>query len=171
VHPCTPKLNPIRVREARRPRLEVCAHPALLRTASSGPWLGMSTPPQVRTPNSPRLGSKSRMVLCMGRALHLYNRWNLRLASESRKNSRAVPPKPAIAKSSTPNPGVPHPRTRSALQVSQIIAVRTTKGSRVGTGRFTLPPAPAGGVQAFSSLQGNPRETRPTPGVRRCWPH
>ena len=112
----------------------------------------MSTPAQVRTPNSPRLGSKSRMVLCMGRALHLYNRWNLRLASEGRKNFRAVPPKPAIAKSSTHNPGFPHPRARSALLVSQVIEVQTTKGSSVGTGRFTLPTAPAGGVQAFSSL-------------------
>jgi hypothetical protein len=111
------------------------------------------------------------MVLCMGRALHIYTQWTLRLAPDGRQNFRAVPPKSAIAKSRTHNPGAPHPRARSALLVSQVTETRTTKGSRVGSGRFTLPPAPAGGVQAFSSLQGNPRETHPAPGVRLRWPH
>jgi hypothetical protein len=46
----------------------------------------MSTPPQVRTPNPPRQGLPSRMVLCMGLALHLYTQWTLRLAPEGRHN-------------------------------------------------------------------------------------
>ena len=89
------------------------------------------------------------MELCMGRAFHIYTQWTLSLAPDGRQNFRAVPPKPAIAKSRTRNPGAPHPRARSALLVSQVIEVRTTKVSSVGTGRFTLPPAPAGGVQAY----------------------
>ena len=60
LHPGTPKLSPVLVREVRRPRLEVCAHPAL-RTASSGPWLGMSNPPHVRTPIFPGLGPPSQL--------------------------------------------------------------------------------------------------------------
>ena len=103
----------------------------------------------------------------MGRALHKYTQWTLRLAPEGRQNFRAVSPKPAIAISSTHNPGVPHHRARSALLVSQVIEVHTTKGSSVGTGRFTLPHAPAGGVQAFSSLQGKSRETHDARSVRR----
>ena len=169
MHPDTSKSSPTLVREVRRPRLVVFAHLALLRTASSGPWLGMSTPPQVRIPNSPRLGPPSRMVLCMGSILHLCTQWTLRLAPESCQNFRAVPPKPAIAKSSTPNPGVPHPRARSALLVSQIIAARTTKGSRVGTGRFTLLPAP-GVFRRFRACR-EIHARHVSPGVRRRCPH
>ena len=62
----------------------------------------------------------------MGHALPLNTKWTLNLAPEGRQNFRAVPPKPAIAKSSTHSPGSPPPCSRSALAGSYAFQVPST---------------------------------------------
>ena len=96
----------------------------------------------------------------MGRAFHIYTHWTLHLAPEGRWNFRAVPPKPAIAKSSPHSPGFPPPRSRSALAGSHAFQVPITNRSRQSPGPSPSRPFLPGALRRLRIRKGS--DEKPT---------